>query len=165
VLDVIRIFMAHKKAAGSTSLGRESESKRLGVKLSDGQWAKIGSIIIRQRGTKYYPGLNVKKGRDDTLFSLINGFVKFSTKKLTKFNNSLKATKIVNVLPPTEEKKAPDTKELAKKTPNKRGATMKTSAFKTTAKKNLARQKKLSKKIQKVKSAKKVETTKKVDKK
>ena len=52
--------MAHKKAAGSTSLGRESESKRLGVKLTDGEWAKIGAIIIRQRGTKYHPGLNCK---------------------------------------------------------------------------------------------------------
>ncbi len=91
--------MAHKKAAGSTSLGRESESKRLGVKLTDGQWAKEGSIIIRQRGTKYHPGLNVKKGTDDTLFSLIGGFVKFTTKKLKKFDNTLKTTKIVNVIP------------------------------------------------------------------
>ena len=69
--------MAHKKAAGSTSLGRESESKRLGVKLTDGEWAKIGAIIIRQRGTKYHPGLNVKKGKDDTLFALSAGVIKF----------------------------------------------------------------------------------------
>jgi len=91
--------MAHKKAAGSTSLGRESESKRLGVKLSDGEWAKTGAIIIRQRGTKYHPGLNVKKGKDDTLFALKNGFVVFSTKKLRKFDNSLKDCTIVSVLP------------------------------------------------------------------
>ena len=91
--------MAHKKAAGSTSLGRESESKRLGVKLTDGQWAKSGAIIIRQRGTKYHPGLNVDKGTDDTLFALKGGFVKFSTKKLKKFDGSLKTTKIVNVMP------------------------------------------------------------------
>ena len=91
--------MAHKKAAGSTSLGRESESKRLGVKLTDGQWAKAGAIIIRQRGTKYHPGLNVDKGTDDTLFALKGGFVKFSTKKLKKFDGSLKTTKIVNVMP------------------------------------------------------------------
>lgn len=91
--------MAHKKAAGSTSLGRESESKRLGVKLSDGEWAKIGAIIIRQRGTKYHPGLNVKKGKDDTLFAVKNGFVNFSTKKLRKFDNSLKDGTIVSVLP------------------------------------------------------------------
>ena len=94
-----QIHMAHKKAAGSTSLGRESESKRLGVKLTDGEWAKTGMIIIRQRGTKYHPGLNVKKGKDDTLFALTNGLVRYTTKKLKKFNNSLKTTKIVNVMP------------------------------------------------------------------
>ncbi|MFA5184644.1 MAG: 50S ribosomal protein L27 [Patescibacteria group bacterium] len=92
--------MAHKKAAGSTSLGRESESKRLGVKLTDGEWAKTGAIIIRQRGTKYHPGVNVKKGKDDTLFAMKNGFVKFSTKKLRKFYNSLQASKLVSVIPP-----------------------------------------------------------------
>jgi large subunit ribosomal protein L27 len=95
--------MAHKKAAGSTALGRESESKRLGVKLTDGQWAKAGAIIIRQRGTKYHPGLNVKKGSDDTLFALKGGFVKFTTKKLRKFDNSLKSCKIVNVILKTVE--------------------------------------------------------------
>jgi large subunit ribosomal protein L27 len=136
--------MAHKKAAGSTSLGRESESKRLGVKLTDGEWAKTGAIIIRQRGTKYHPGLNVKKGKDDTLFALKDGFVKFSTKKLRKFNNSLKDSKIVSVLLPTAEKAAPDFKLLAKKTPSKPGATMRTTVYKTTAKKNIARAKKLS---------------------
>ena len=91
--------MAHKKAAGSTSLGRESESKRLGVKLNEGQWAKTGAIIIRQRGTKYHPGLNVKKGKDDTLFAVKVGFVKFQTKMLKKYNNSLKRCKIVAVIP------------------------------------------------------------------
>ena len=91
--------MAHKKAAGSTSLGRESESKRLGVKLSDGERAKIGAIIIRQRGTKYHAGLNVKKGKDDTLFAIKSGFVAFSTKKMRKFDNSLKDCTIVSVLP------------------------------------------------------------------
>jgi len=91
--------MAHKKAAGSTSLGRESESKRLGVKLNEGQWAKAGAIIIRQRGTKYHPGLNVKKGKDDTLFAIKGGFVKFQTKMLKKYNNSLKNCKIVTVQP------------------------------------------------------------------
>ncbi len=90
--------MAHKKAGGSTSLGRDSRSKRLGVKLSDGQYAKAGAIIIRQRGTKYHPGKNVKKGKDDTLFATTSGIVKFTTKKLKKFNNQLKNTKIVNVI-------------------------------------------------------------------
>ncbi len=89
--------MAHKKAAGSTSLGRDSESKRLGVKLSDGQVAKAGNIIIRQRGTKYHPGENVRRGNDDTLFAVADGKVKFSTKKLKKFNGQLKSTKIVSV--------------------------------------------------------------------
>ena len=89
--------MAHKKAAGSTSLGRDSESKRLGVKLSDGQVAKAGNIIIRQRGTKYHPGENVRRGNDDTLFAVADGKVKFSTKKLKKFNGQLKSTKFVSV--------------------------------------------------------------------
>lgn len=91
--------MAHKKAGGSSDNNRDSKSKRLGVKLSDGQYAKTGSIIIRQRGTKYHPGENVKIGKDDTLFSLVNGFVKFSTKKLKKFNSKLISSKIVNVIP------------------------------------------------------------------
>ena len=91
--------MAHKKAGGSTSYGRDSKSKRLGVKLSDGQFAKAGAIIIRQRGTKYHPGKNVKKGKDDTLFAVVAGFVKFTSKKLKKFNNQLNITKTVNVLP------------------------------------------------------------------
>jgi len=91
--------MAHKKAGGSTALGRDSAGKRLGVKIQDGQFAKAGAILIRQRGTKYHPGLNVKKGKDDTLFSITLGFVKFTTKKLRKFNNQLKTSKIVNVMP------------------------------------------------------------------
>ena len=91
--------MAHKKAGGSTALGRDSKSKRLGVKISDGQTVKDGGIIIRQRGTKYHPGENVKKGKDDTLFSVVNGVVKFKSKKLLKFNGKLKDAKIVNVVP------------------------------------------------------------------
>lgn len=90
--------MAHKKAAGSTSLGRDSESKRLGVKLSDGQIAKAGNIIIRQRGTKYYPGAGVRRGNDDTLYATTDGFIKFTTKKLIKFDGNLKTTKIVNIV-------------------------------------------------------------------
>ncbi|PJA10766.1 50S ribosomal protein L27 [Candidatus Falkowbacteria bacterium CG_4_9_14_3_um_filter_36_9] len=91
--------MAHKKAGGSTVLGRDSHSKRLGVKLQDGEYAKAGSIIIRQRGTKYHAGKNVKKGSDDTLFAIIPGLVKFTTKKIKKFNNQLIDTKIVNIMP------------------------------------------------------------------
>ena len=90
--------MAHKKAGGSTALGRDSQSQRLGVKLYDGEYAKAGSIIIRQRGTKYRPGKNVKIGKDDTLFSLIAGLVKFTTKKIRKYDNRLISVKTVNVV-------------------------------------------------------------------
>jgi len=90
--------MAHKKAGGSTTLGRDSRPKYLGVKLHDGEVAKIGSILVRQRGTKWRAGKNVKRGKDDTLFSLINGLVKFTKKKITKFNGKLKQATIVNIL-------------------------------------------------------------------
>lgn len=73
--------MAHKKGAGSSKNGRESESKRLGVKLFGGQKAIAGNIIIRQRGTKHHPGDNVGLGKDHTLFALVNGTVKFTKKK------------------------------------------------------------------------------------
>ena len=69
--------MAHKKGVGSSRNGRESHSKRLGVKLFGGQAAIAGNIIIRQRGTKHYPGLNVGIGRDHTLFALIDGHIQF----------------------------------------------------------------------------------------
>ncbi|MBC8488655.1 MAG: 50S ribosomal protein L27 [Bacteroidetes bacterium] len=73
--------MAHKKGAGSSNNGRESESKRLGVKIFGGQFAKAGNIIIRQRGTKHYPGENVGMGKDHTLFALSDGTVEFRRKK------------------------------------------------------------------------------------
>jgi large subunit ribosomal protein L27 len=69
--------MAHKKGMGSTKNGRDSESKRLGVKRSDGQVVLAGNILVRQRGTRIHPGINVGKGGDDTLFALIGGRVKF----------------------------------------------------------------------------------------
>ena len=70
-------FFAHKKGVGSTKNGRDSESKRLGVKKADGQAVLAGNIIVRQRGTHIKPGANVGRGSDDTLFALINGKVKF----------------------------------------------------------------------------------------
>ena len=91
--------MAHKKAGGSTSLGRDSQSKRLGVKIAAGQFAKSGAILVRQRGTKIRPGENVKKGTDDTLFATIAGVVKFTTKKVKKFTGKLEKVKFVSVLP------------------------------------------------------------------
>ena len=72
--------MAHKKAGGSSRNGRDSESKRLGVKLFGGQAARAGNIIVRQRGTKWHPGHNVGVGKDHTLFAKINGRVQFNTK-------------------------------------------------------------------------------------
>ena len=69
--------MAHKKGMGSTKNGRDSESKRLGPKRADGQFVLAGNILVRQRGTKIHPGTNVGKGKDDTLFALIDGKVKF----------------------------------------------------------------------------------------
>jgi large subunit ribosomal protein L27 len=69
--------MAHKKGTGSTRNGRDSNSKRLGVKRYGGQEVTAGSILVRQRGTKYYPGNNVGRGKDDTLYALIHGEVKF----------------------------------------------------------------------------------------
>ena len=73
-------FFAHKKGVGSTKNGRDSESKRLGVKKADGQPVIAGNIIVRQRGTAIHPGNNVGIGKDDTLFALINGKVKFEHK-------------------------------------------------------------------------------------
>ena len=72
--------MAHKKGVGSSKNGRDSNPNRLGVKRADGQSIKAGSIIIRQRGSKVHPGKNVSRGKDDTLFALIDGFVKFERK-------------------------------------------------------------------------------------
>ncbi len=73
--------MAHKKGMGSSRNGRESESKRLGVKIYGGQDAIAGNILVRQRGTQHHPGLNVGIGRDHTLFALVDGTVKFTRKK------------------------------------------------------------------------------------
>lgn len=91
--------MAHVKGAGTTSLGRDSKAKRLGVKIFDGQFAQAGSIIVRQRGTHIHPGKNVGRAGDDSLFALIKGFVKFSKKSQKRFNGQLKKTKFVNIIP------------------------------------------------------------------
>ncbi|MDL2236931.1 50S ribosomal protein L27 [Christensenellaceae bacterium OttesenSCG-928-K19] len=72
--------MAHKKGVGSSRNGRDSESKRLGVKRADGQYVLAGNILVRQRGTKIHPGINVGRGGDDTLFALVSGIVKFERK-------------------------------------------------------------------------------------
>lgn len=89
--------MAKTKAAGATKLGRDSRPKYLGVKLFAGQKTKPGSIIIRQRGSKFFPGKNVKQGSDDTLYAVAKGVVKFKTKRIRRFDNSQRIAKIVSV--------------------------------------------------------------------
>ena len=83
--------MAHKKGQGSVKNGRDSESKRLGVKRADGQFVKAGNILVRQRGTNVHPGTNVGIGSDDTLFALVDGSVKFERNSKNK--------KVVSVYP------------------------------------------------------------------
>jgi large subunit ribosomal protein L27 len=82
--------MAHKKAGGSTDLGRDSQGQRLGVKIADGEMARAGQIIVRQRGTRIHPGANVRKGVDDTLYAAVRGVVKFSKKQSKNFHGALK---------------------------------------------------------------------------
>lgn len=89
--------MAKTKATGATKLGRDSLPKYLGVKLFEGQKVRPGMIIVRQRGTKFLAGKNVKKGSDDTLYALKQGRVKFKTKRKKRFDNSQRTAKIVTV--------------------------------------------------------------------
>lgn len=90
--------MAHTKAIGSTQLGRDSQPKYLGVKLHDGEIAKPGSIIVRQRGTKFGVGKGVRIGSDDTIYAVVEGKVQFTTTKKKKYNGSRKIIKLVNVI-------------------------------------------------------------------
>lgn len=89
--------MSHKKAGGSTSNLRDSKAKRLGVKVFGEQAVKAGGIIIRQRGTKYFPGENVGMGKDHTLFATLAGKVKFTEKALKKYDGRVFKDKIVSV--------------------------------------------------------------------
>ena len=89
--------MAHTKAAGSTRLGRESHSKRLGVKLFDGEKVETGNVIVRQRGSKWLSGANVRRGGDDTLYASKAGTIKFLTKKIKRFDGSRRIAKMVKV--------------------------------------------------------------------
>ena len=90
--------MAKTKATGSARLGRDSQPKYLGIKLYEGQKAKIGQILVRQRGTKFLAGNNVKQGGDDSLFSLKEGTVHFTAKSKIRFNGSRRNVKIVSVV-------------------------------------------------------------------
>jgi large subunit ribosomal protein L27 len=90
--------MAHKKAAGPTENGRDSQAKRLGIKIFGGQIAKAGNIIVRQRGTKYRPGKNVGMGNDHTLFALAEGKIQFDERKVKKYDGRIFKEKFVNVV-------------------------------------------------------------------
>ena len=151
--------MAHKKGMGSTRNGRDSESKRLGAKKADGQFAKAGNILVRQRGTKIHPGKNVRRGSDDTLYAVASGIVKFSrlgkdrkqvsiivdmnkeekvAPKKVEVKEEVVATKTKKV---AAEKKEPAKKATTKKTTTKKAETegkepaKKTTTAKKTAKK------------------------------
>lgn len=89
--------MSKTKAAGSTKLGRDSISKRLGVKLYGGQRAYAGNVLIRQRGTRYIPGLNVRRGADDTLYAAKDGEVVFTTIRKTRFDGKQRIAKVISI--------------------------------------------------------------------
>jgi|AntAceMinimDraft_18_1070375.scaffolds.fasta_scaffold00981_12 large subunit ribosomal protein L27 len=89
--------MSKTKASGTSKLGRDSRPKYLGVKLYSGQEVGPGMIIIKQKGTKFLPGKNVRRGRDDSLYSIKQGKVEFSTKRIRRFDNSQRRAKIVSV--------------------------------------------------------------------
>lgn len=90
--------MAKTKSGGSTKLGRDSRPKYLGVKIYDGQVVDAGNVIIKQRGTKWHPGKNVKRGADDTLYAVKNGKIKFSFKKKETFFGKSRLISVVSVL-------------------------------------------------------------------
>lgn len=90
--------MAKTKSAGSTKLGRDSRPKYLGVKLFGGQKVKPGNVIIRQRGTRFLPGINVRQGNDDTLYATKEGTVQFRTTQKKKFDGNSRTAKVVNVI-------------------------------------------------------------------
>lgn len=91
--------MSHKKAGGSTSNGRDSVAKRLGIKVFGDQMVKAGGIIVRQRGTKFFCGQNTEMGKDHTIFSKVAGKVKFTEKALKKYDGRIFKDKIVSVVP------------------------------------------------------------------
>ena len=95
--------MAHVKSGGSTKLGRDSNPKRLGIKKFDGQVVEPGNVLIRQRGTKWHPGLNTGIGGDDTIYALANGIVKFSNKRKKTFTGKTKRISVINIIPSVQK--------------------------------------------------------------
>jgi len=91
--------MAHKKSAGTSKNGRDSNPKYLGIKVTPGDKAQVGSVLVRQRGTDVLPGKNVSMGRDHTLFAMKDGLVSMTYKRKVHFDNSLMKKKVMNVLP------------------------------------------------------------------
>jgi len=90
--------MSKTKQGGSSRLGRDSAAQRLGIKAYDGEKVKVGMIIVRQRGSRYLAGKNVKRGSDDTIYAIKDGFVKFTLKSKKLFNGARKTSKMVSVL-------------------------------------------------------------------
>jgi large subunit ribosomal protein L27 len=89
--------MSTTKSTGATKLGRDSNPKYLGIKVADGQIAKVGNVIVRQRGTRFVAGKNVKQGSDDTLYAMAEGKVKITSKNKIKFDGSRREIKVVSV--------------------------------------------------------------------
>ncbi|MBI3115491.1 MAG: 50S ribosomal protein L27 [Candidatus Kerfeldbacteria bacterium] len=98
--------MAHTKSGGSTQLGRDSESKRLGVKIGDGQLAHAGQIIVRQRGTRIRPGQNVRRGADDTLYASVAGLVKFERRRHNSVMQQHSRRTFVRIIPLSQTRAA-----------------------------------------------------------
>jgi len=141
--------MAHRKAGGTAKNLRDSQPKYLGVKVPDGGAVKAGGIIVRQRGTKIEAGLNVRTGKDHTLFADVSGVVKFREKRKTRYNGQVIKKKVVDVLSEEKPKKTSKKKEkkqakksaqkeakkeVVKKETNKETKTKKTEKTKTTKK-------------------------------
>ncbi len=130
--------MAHTKAGGSSRNGRDSRGQRLGIKLGDGQFCTAGSIIFRQRGTKIFPGSNVGRGNDDTLYALITGYVKFERSRNRVFA-SVYPERVENkevVVKKTEKVVSKTTTKVVDKTKAKKATTTtKKTTPKTTTKK------------------------------
>ena len=94
--------MAHTKSGGTTRLGRDSNPKYLGVKKYDGELVTPGNILVRQRGSAILPGMNVRRGKDFTLYAVAEGAVKFSDKRKTRFDGHRRRAKVISVLPAAE---------------------------------------------------------------
>lgn len=134
--------MAHKKAAGSVKNNRDSRSKRLGVKVFGSEKVIKGEILVRQRGTKFHPGVNVKRASDDSLISLTDGILEFVKKKVIGFNGNLTKRTYLNIITSFIEKNEDSVKNITtKKSVSPKKVPAKTIKEKTTAKKKTIKEK------------------------